>query len=51
MKLSDLITEVRQWLRSLIEDLGGISLDSLSIRRLTRRLSFKSIGIRRRCGC
>ena len=47
MKLSDLITEVRQWLRSLIEGLGGISLKTLSMRRLTRGLSFKSIGIRR----
>ena len=47
MKLADLITEVRQWLRSSIEGLGGISLDTLSIRRVTRGLSFKSIGIRR----
>ena len=47
MKLSDLIPEARQWLRSLIEGLGRISLETLNIRRLTRGLSFKSIGIRR----
>ena len=47
MKLSDLITDARQWLRSLIEGFGGISLETLRIRRLTCGFSLKSIGIRR----
>ena len=51
MKFSSLITEVGRLLRSFVKILRGISLEALSIRRLTGRLrgfSLKTAGIRRR---
>ena len=50
MKLSDLIADARQGLRSIFESLNGIALETFSIRRLTdrlRELSLETVGIRR----